>query len=77
MTKRLWLVITFPSTTAAMAMESYCQKHDLPGRLIPVPTSITAECGMCWRAPIESRDLFDVAVADDVVSGGCFYELWL
>ena len=46
--KRLWLVVTFPATTAAMAMEILCEKAGLPGRLIPVPREITAGCGMAW-----------------------------
>ena len=35
----------------------------MPGRLIPVPRSITAGCGMCWAAPREARE----AVEDLVV----------
>lgn len=53
--KELRCVITFSTTTAAMAMEAACKKRGLPGRLIPVPRSITAGCGLCWAAPLESR----------------------
>ena len=35
-------VITFATTTAAIHMEQCCKKEQLPGRLIPVPTAITA-----------------------------------
>ena len=35
--KKLWLIITFHTTTAAMAMEAMCAAKNLPGRLIPVP----------------------------------------
>ena len=38
-----------------MAMERACQAAGLPGRLIPVPRSITAGCGMCWSAPPSAR----------------------
>ena len=48
-------VVTFPTTTAAMEMEAACRTAELPGRLIPVPRSITAGCGICWAAPPESR----------------------
>lgn len=37
--KKLWLIITFHTTTAAMAMESLCTEKGLAGRLIPVPGS--------------------------------------
>ena len=53
--KKLWLIITFHTTTAAMAMEKLCAESSLEGRLIPVPREITAGCGMSWRAPVESR----------------------
>lgn len=49
------LVITFRTTTDAMAMEAACKAAGAPGRLIPVPTSITAGCGLAWCAGIESR----------------------
>ena len=54
--KQRRFVVTFPTTAGAMAMEKQCREAGLPGRLIPVPRSITAGCGMCWAAPIDSRD---------------------
>lgn len=50
------LVITFPTTTAAMAFEAACKKNDLPGRIIPVPRQITAGCGLSWCADITDRE---------------------
>lgn len=44
-------IVTFPTTASAMAMEAACQEEHVPGRLIPVPRSISAGCGMCWSAP--------------------------
>ena len=44
-------VVTFATTAGAMHMEAACRSAGLPGRLIPVPRSITAGCGMCWSAP--------------------------
>ena len=35
--KTMKLVITFHTTTQAIAMEAFCQKEELPGRLIPLP----------------------------------------
>ena len=55
--------VTYSTTTGAMAMERLCRKQGVPGRLIPVPRSITAGCGMCWAAPREARE----AVEDLVV----------
>jgi hypothetical protein len=49
--KKLYTVITFATTTAAMMMEARCGEKNIPGRLIPVPQSITASCGLAWRIP--------------------------
>lgn len=48
------LVITFHTTAAAMAMETLCRQQGLPGRLIPVPRELTADCGMAWCAPTDA-----------------------
>ena len=56
------VVFTFHTTTDAMAMESYCLSHDVAGRLIPVPSAISAGCGMCWSAPSSQRENVDSAV---------------
>lgn len=53
--KQLKLVLTFHTTTDAMAMEQRCMALGLPGRLIPLPTVISADCGMCWAAPPEAE----------------------
>ena len=37
-TKKPQLVITFSNTPEAIKMEKYCQEHQLPGRLIPIPS---------------------------------------
>ena len=46
--KQNMLVITFKTTTQAMAMEACCKEKHMPGRLIPLPKSISAGCGMAW-----------------------------
>ena len=55
--------MTFPTTTAAMAMEKACVCCGAPGRLIPVPREITAGCGMAWAAAPEEKELL-LAVAE-------------
>lgn len=48
--KELKLIITFHTTTDAMAMEKMCKQRDIPGRLIPVPRALSAGCGLSWCA---------------------------
>ena len=45
----------------------------LPGRLIPVPRSITAGCGMCWSAPPEAQaELEDLVVREKLDVDGLY-----
>ena len=60
--KKEAFIVTFRTTTGAMAMEQRCRASGLPGRLIPVPRAITAGCGLCWAAPPESREALEVLV---------------
>lgn len=54
--KKPTLIITFATTTQAMAMEKFCLQQNLPGRLIPVPREITAGCGLSWKAQPEQQE---------------------
>lgn len=45
------LVITFPTTTTAMAMDAACGPGD--GRLIPIPRELSGGCGLAWCAEPE------------------------
>lgn len=60
--KQLKLIVTFQTTTSAMAMEQLCMEKKVPGRLIPVPREITAGCGMAWCAPVEDRGVIEEIV---------------
>lgn len=53
--KRPTLVITFPTTAAALGWERQCMEKGVPGRLIPVPVTITADCGLAWAMPPQER----------------------
>ena len=68
------LVITFYTTTAAMAMENICKASGADGRIIPVPSSITADCGLAWCAKNESEDaLLDLMVQCSITPQGIYH----
>ena len=54
--KKKWLLITFYTTAAAMQMEKRCREAGCPGKLVPVPRSITSDCGIAWRAELCDRE---------------------
>lgn len=75
--KSLKLIVTFHTTTAAMAMERVCTAAGLPGRLIPVPREITAGCGMSWKAEPEDRAALEAFVTEKGITVAGWYELML
>ena len=62
--KKPTLIITFATTTQAMAMEKFCMEQGLPGRIIPVPREITAGCGLSWKAAPVDREILEAALAE-------------
>ena len=73
MEKKRWLLVTFHTTAGAMELEKRCKAAGLPGRLIPVPRSITADCGMAWRAEVTMREKLEQLTAELDTAG--IYEL--
>ena len=68
------LVITFHTTTAAMAMERVCRDCGGEGRIIPVPGSISADCGLAWCAKNDSEDaLLALMVQHNIVPQGIYH----
>lgn len=45
------LVVTFHTTTEAIAAEKGFRQYKVSGRLIPVPRQISAGCGLAWSSP--------------------------
>lgn len=58
------VVITFKNTPDACAMEAAAKGHGIPGQLIPIPSAISAGCGLAWRAGVEERAAVVGALAE-------------
>lgn len=54
--KTLKAVVTFATTSDAMAMEAAARQYGIPGRVIPVPSEIDAGCGLSWSAEATDRE---------------------
>ncbi len=60
-------IITFRSTSSAMAAEEYFKLNSVPGRIIPLPGSISAGCGLAWRMlPSEYEKIKDNLSIDGI-----------
>ena len=75
--KELKFVITFHTTTSAMAFENACKKRFIPGRLIPVPGEITAGCGLAWASNPEQRSSLDNLRQEEKIEISGMYELFI
>lgn len=73
--RSLQLVIAFDTTAAALAFEAVAPAAGLTGRLIPVPTAITAGCGLAWRDDPASRNAARALLEQEGIAGASLYEL--
>ena len=49
MRQKEWkLIITFHTTSDAIAFEKACKETGRSGRMIPVPRELSAGCGLAW-----------------------------
>ena len=54
--KVITTVVTFSTTTAAMKMERTAKESEFQGRLIPIPSEISAQCGLAWKCVEQSEE---------------------
>lgn len=73
--KTLCTIVTFLTPTDAMAFECFAGQHDLPGRLIPVPSAVSAGCGICWCAPHEEAGALGALKAANTLAIETIYTL--
>lgn len=62
-------LLTFYSTSGAMAVERYCKQNEITGRLIPVPREISASCGLSWAVPADQKEelaVVETEFADEI-----------
>ena len=71
------LVITFSTTTAAMAKEKWTQEMGISGRLIPLPSEISAGCGLSWKTKPEEKEKMLVFLEEEKLKWEAMYELEL
>ena len=73
--KHLGLVISFRTTTAAMAMETLCEAEGIGGRIVPLPREISADCGLAWRAELSQRAELEALMRRENIDAAGIYEV--
>lgn len=61
--EQVYAVITFHTTTEAMAAEKKCTQNHIPGALIPIPGALSAGCGLAWRMTSEEYESYKEVMA--------------
>ena len=67
-------LLTFFSTSGAMAVEKYCKQNGIAGRLLPVPREISASCGLSWCGDLSSRASLEALLAQQDLQPEGIYE---
>ncbi len=75
--KTVQLVLTFHTTSAAMELEKRCREDGIPGRLFPVPRSLTSDCGIAWRCEPALRQTLQALIEENRIETGGIYEMEL
>ena len=68
------MINTYPCTTDAIAMEKSCKAVGAPGRLIPVPRSISASCGLSWCSDPDNRPVLEELLHEQDLEPEGIYE---
>ena len=73
--KVMQCVVTFHTTTQAMAFETRAKEVTLCGRLIPLPRSIGAGCGLAWREDPAHRGQIETLLKEKALGYDQIYNL--
>ena len=75
--KQMQCVVTFKTTTQAMAFEEISKKAALTGRLIPLPREIAAGCGLSWKDNLASRTVIEELISKYNLKYDEIYEIMI
>ena len=62
--KKLKLIVTFYTTSAAMATEKACKDNGVAGNLISAPRELSADCGIAFATDVENKETIKKLLQD-------------
>lgn len=62
--KELKLIITFYTSSEAMATERVCKDNGIKGALISAPRNLTADCGISYAAEVADKEKIEKLLKD-------------
>ena len=69
------LIVTFFSSSEAIATEKICNKLGLGGRIITTPRHITADCGMSFTINFEQKEMLEKILKEEKIKYDKIIEL--
>ena len=73
--KKKRLIITFETTTAPLKLDIKGKACGIPGRTIPLPSVISAGCGLAWRAELSDRECLMAFMKEHDIRWEAMYEI--
>ena len=73
--KEIRTVVTFSTTTAAMKMEKTAKESEFSGRLLPIPSEISAECGLAWKCEEQSEEEAEIFLQEKKLAWDGIYRV--
>lgn len=67
MLHRQRVIYSFQTTTEAMKMEQLCKALNVPGRIIPIPSQISAGCGLAWAVDFQQAEQVDRLIEEHTI----------
>lgn len=62
--KKLKLIVTFYTTSDAMATEKACKENNIEGSLISAPRELSADCGIAFATGVENKEVMEKLLQD-------------
>ena len=62
--KELKLIVTFYTSSEAMATENACKAMGIDGKLISAPRNLTADCGISYATDISNKEKIENILND-------------
>jgi len=50
------IIITFHTTSEAMALEALCGEDSIEGKLISAPRELSSDCGIAWCGSVNTKE---------------------
>lgn len=69
------LIITFNTTTDVLMSEKVFKENNIFGKIISIPSEISAGCGLTWESKIELKEELIKILKENAIQYDNIYEI--